>query len=266
MTANDATSGKSMATDETWTVGRLAEMTGVTVRTLHHYDDIGLLSPTTRSSAGYRLYTRADVDRLQAIVVYRRLEMPLDQIAALLGGSDDPVAALRKQRDAVISRLGELTELVDAIDRAVERHMNNQPATDADMREIFGDAFNDEYQAEAQDRWGQTDAWQQSAKRTTKYTKSDWADIRSETDAINAAFVAALQAGLPADSAAATDAAERARLQINDHFYDCSHEFHTCLGEMYVADPRFTATYEKLAPGLAQYVRDAIVANADKHN
>ena len=95
----------------TWTVGRLAELTGVTVRTLHHYDQIGLLSPTERTYAGYRLYTEADLARLQRIVVYLRLEMPLEEIAALLDGDDDPVAHLRRQREAVMSRLGELTEL-----------------------------------------------------------------------------------------------------------------------------------------------------------
>lgn len=252
-------------TDPTWTVGRLADLTGVTVRTLHHYDQIGLLSPTERTPAGYRLYTEADLARLQRIVVYRRLEMPLDEIATLLTGDDDPVAHLRRQREAVISRLGELTELVTAIDRAMEREMAQQPATPDDMREIFGDGFQDEYQAEAQERWGDTDAWRQSAKRTAKFSKADWQQIKDETDEINAAFVAALRSGEPATGTAAMDAAEQARRQINDRFYDCSHEFHRCLGDMYVSDPRFTATYEELAPGLAQFVRDAIAANADRH-
>lgn len=252
-------------TGPTWTVGRLADLTGVTVRTLHHYDQVGLLSPTMRTPAGYRLYTEADLTRLQRIVVYRRLEMPLEEIAMLLDGEDDPIAHLRKQRDAVVSRLGELTELVTAIERAMEREMAQQPATPADMREIFGDGFKDEYQAEAQERWGGTDAWQQSAQRTSKFSKADWQQVKDETDEINAAFVAALRSGEPATSTAAMDAAEQARRQINDRFYDCSHEFHRCLGDMYVSDPRFTATYEELAPGLARFVRDAIAANADRH-
>ncbi|MBM7367972.1 MerR family transcriptional regulator [Gordonia hydrophobica] len=259
---SDANSSRRAST---WTVGRLADLTGVTVRTLHHYDRIGLLSPTTRTHAGYRLYTEDDVARLQRIVLYRRLEMPLDEIAALLDGDDDPVAHLRRQRAAVMSRLGELTELVSAIDRAMEREMTGRPATDADMREIFGDGFKDEYQDEAQQRWGDTDAWKQSAERTARFTKADWQAVKEETDAINAAFVAAKRSGAPASSETAMDAAEEARRQINDRFYDCSHQFHVCLGDMYVSDPRFTATYDDLEPGLAQYVRDAIVANAARH-
>ncbi len=250
--------------EDRWTVGRLADLTGVTVRTLHHYDAIGLLRPSDRSAAGYRLYGSADLERLQQIVLYRRLELPLEEIAELLDSGTSPVEHLRRQRDAVIARRDELDELVGAIDRALERTMNHQPATDAELREIFGDGFSDEYQAEAQQRWGDTDAWKQSARRTASYTKADWAAIKAETDAINDDFVAAKRAGLPADGDVARDVAERARIQIDERFYDCSPEFHRCLGEMYVSDPRFTATYDDLEPGLAQYVRDAIVANADR--
>ena len=249
----------------TWTVGALADLSGVTVRTLHHYDQIGLLTPTLRSPSGYRLYTAADRARLQQIVVYRRLEMPLDAIADLLDGPDEALDHLRRQREVVASRLDELTELVDAIDRALEREMNNQPATDADMRELFGDGFKDEYQAEAQERWGDTERWKQSRARTDRYTKADWAQVKAEQDAINDAFVAAKRSGEPADGQAAMDAAERARLQIHERFYDCDHRFHRCLGQMYVDDERFAATYEALEPGLAVYVRDAIAANADRN-
>ncbi|MDR2279916.1 MAG: MerR family transcriptional regulator [Gordonia sp. (in: high G+C Gram-positive bacteria)] len=252
-----------MTRGDTWTVGRLAEHFGVTVRTLHHYDEIGLLSPTERSSAGYRLYTQSDLIRLQQIVVYRRLEMSLDDIADLLDGAADAVAHLRRQREVVTARLDELNELVGAIDDALEREMTNRPATDAELKELFGDGFSDEYQAEAEERWGQTDAWAQSAARTSTYTKADWAEVKAEQDAVNAEFVDAMKSGEPADGERARAAAERARLQINDRFYDCDHEFHRCLGEMYVADERFAATYNALEPGLAQYVRDAIVANSD---
>ncbi|MCF8609562.1 MerR family transcriptional regulator [Gordonia sp. HY285] len=248
----------------TWTVGRLADRSGVTVRTLHHYDEIGLLRPTARSSAGYRLYTETDLVRLQQIVVYRRLELPLDEIADLLDGPDGTVEHLRRQRDVVAARRDELEVLVDAIDQALEREMNNRPATDEDMRELFGHGFSDEYQAEAQERWGDTDRWAQSQARTARYTKADWAQIKEEQDATNDAFIAAKRAGEPADGDVAVAVAERARVQMDERFYDCDHEFHRCLGEMYVTDPRFAATYNDLEPGLAQYVRDAIVANADR--
>ncbi|MER7073292.1 MerR family transcriptional regulator [Terrabacter sp. NPDC000476] len=249
----------------TWTVGQVAELVGVTVRTLHHYDEIGLVVPSERSRAGYRLYTDGDLARLQQVVVYRRLEMPLEQIATLLGGGEDAADHLRRQRATVMTRLDELRELVTAIDRALEREMNDQPATPQDLKELFGDGFEDEYQQEAQERWGETDAWKQSQSRTQRYTKADWQQVKQEADEVNAAFVAALTAGEPATGEAAMAAAEAHRRHIDDRFYDLDHAFHRNLADMYVADPRFTKTYEDLAPGLAAYVRDAIHANADRH-
>jgi len=249
----------------TWTVGQVADLLGVTVRTLHHYDEIGLLVPSERSRAGYRLYTDGDLTRLQQIVVYRRLELPLDEIARLLDGDEDAVGHLRRQRDAVMIRLDELSEVVVAIDRALERAMNDQPATTEDLKALFGDGFSDEYGQEAQERWGETEAWKQSQSRTQRYSKADWQQVRAETDSVNEAFIAAMQSGQPASGEAAMDAAEQHRLHINDRFYELSHDFHRGLADMYVADPRFTKTYEDLAPGLAAYVHDAIHANADRH-
>lgn len=249
------------------TVGQVAERFGVTVRTLHHYDEIGLLSPSERSSAGYRLYTQADIARLQNVVVYRRLGFPLEEIANLLDATAGPtlVEHLRRQRAAVMSRLEEMSSLVTAIDRALEKEMTGVDLTKEEQRELFGDGFSDEYAAEAQERWGDTDAWRQSQERTARYTKTEWEQVKAESEEINAAFVTALEAGEPATSEAAMGAAERARRQIHERFYDLTPEFHRNLGDMYVSDPRFTKTYEDLAPGLAQYVRDAIHANADRH-
>jgi MerR family transcriptional regulator, thiopeptide resistance regulator len=249
----------------TWTVGQVADVFGVTVRTLHHYDELGLLVPSERSAAGYRLYTEGDLTRLQQIVVYRRLELPLDEIASLLAGDEDPGVHLRRQREAVMTRLDELTDIVVAIDRALERDMEERPATTAELKELFGDGFSDEHQQEAQERWGDTDAWRQSASRTKRYTTADWAQVKVEAEAVNSAFIAALQAGEPATSVAAMDAAEAHRLHIHERFYDISYDFHRGLADMYVADPRFTKTYEDIAPGLAAYVHDAIHANADRH-
>ena len=252
--------------DTVLTVGQVAERCGVTVRTLHHYDEIGLLSPGGRSRAGYRLYADDDITRLQQVVVYRRLGFPLEQIAAILDG--EPATALvdhlHRQRAAVMSRLEEMNDLVTAIDRALEQQMKGVNLTKQEQQELFGDAFDDAYAQEAEDRWGDTDSWRQSQARTTKYTKADWEQIKAEGEASNAAFVAAMEAGLPATSAEAMDAAELARQHVTTWFYDLSPDMHRNLADMYVADPRFTRTYEDVRPGMAAYVRDAIHANADR--
>ena len=262
MTAMATVKGRGLAA---LTVGQVADQLGVTVRTLHHYDAIGLLVPSERTSAGYRLYTGEDIMRLQHVVVYRRLGFALEEIAGLL---DDPSVDvgehLRRQREAVMSRLDEMSELVTAIDRALEKEMSGIKLTKQEQKELFGDNFSDDYAVEAEQRWGETEAWKQSKRRTSEYSKADWADVKAEMDANLAEFVSAMSDGEPATSQRAMDAAEAHRLHIDSRFYDLTTEFHRSLGDMYLADTRFTKTYEDRAPGLAQYVRDAIHANADR--
>lgn len=251
-------------TETMLTVGQVAEEIGVTVRTLHHYDEIGLVSPSERSYAGYRLYTPADLERLQHVVVYRRLGFGLEEIAALLAEGSDVVEHLRRQRHTITDRIRELVELTGLIDRALESEMKDEryQISSTEMKEIFGDTFEDSYQDEAEQRWGDTDAWKESSRRTKGYSKEQWQRIKGEQDELNARYVEAMQAGVPADSTEAMDLAEEGRQQICRWFYDCPKGMHANIAEMYVGDPRFMKTYEDIVPGLAQYVRDAVVANA----
>lgn len=255
---------KATAPGAPMTVGQVADRFGITRRTLHHYDEIGLVVPSERSAAGYRLYTDEDLTRLQHVVVYRRLEFALEEIALLLDEPESAADHLRRQRAAVTTRLQELRGLVRAIDNALEQTMTDRSMTDAEMKELFGDTFEESYAAEAQERWGDTAAWKQSQARTKHFTKADWERVKAEGDAVNAAFAACLDAGLPADSDEAAAAAELHRSSI-ETFYDCSHEFHRNLAAMYVSDPRFTKTYDDVRPGMAQYLHDAIVANAARY-
>ena len=250
--------------DAELTVGQVAGRYGVTVRTLHHYDEIGLVRPH-RTAAGYRVYTDADLERLRHVVVYRRLGLPLEEIGALLDGDADVLAHLRRQRAAVLSRRDELTDLVAAIDRALEARMSGMQLTPEEQKELFGEGFSEEHAREAEERWGDTDAWRQSRERTSTYTADDWRRITAEGEAVTARFVALKRAGTPADAPAAMDAAEEHRAQIERWFYDVAHAMHRSLADMYVADPRFTRTYDDREPGLAGYVHDAIHANADRH-
>ncbi len=251
-----------LMTDDVLTVGQVAETLGVTVRTLHHYDEIGLVVPSARSSAGYRLYTEEDRCRLQHVVVYRRLGFPLEEIGELLAEGADVVAHLRRQREAVTDRLAELSGLVSAIDKALEAEMNDYQITREEQRELFGDSFDESYAQEAQERWGQSQAWEESQRRARSYSKKQWTQIKEEGEQVNARFVELMQGGAPADSEEAMDAAEAARQQICRWFYDCPRELHANIAEMYVTDARFTRTYEDIHEGLARYVRDAAVANA----
>jgi hypothetical protein len=147
----------------------------------------------------------------------------------------------------------------------MEAHNVGIELTPEERLEVFGTFEPAEHDAEARERWGDTDAYRESARRTKGYTKDDWLRIKAEGETIGRAFQAALAAALPADSGEAMAAAEAHRLQIDRAFYPCSYQMHMGLAAMYLADPRFTATYEAQAVGMARYVHDAILANAARH-
>ena len=244
------------------TVGEVAALAGVTVRTLHHYDRIGLLSPSGRSAAGYRLYAPADLDRLHSVLLYRELGFSLEDVADLLSGDADPEAHLRRQHRLLRDRLDRTQAMVAAVEKEMEARAMGMSLTPEEKFEVFGEFDPDQYEEEVQERWGETDAYAQSKRRTSSYTKEDWVRIKAEGEDVEARFAAALAAGVPADSEQAMDVAEEHRQQISRNFYDCPPEMHAGLGRMYVEDERFTAHYEKRAPGLAQYVSTAVQANA----
>ncbi|MEV4099411.1 MerR family transcriptional regulator [Nonomuraea sp. NPDC049649] len=244
-------------------VGQVARLAGVTVRTLHHYDEIGLLIPGERTRAGYRRYTDEDLARLQQILLYRELGFPLEEIAAIL---DDPAAdelsQLRRQHELLTREAGRLREVIAAVERAIEARTRGIALTPAERLEVFGSFTPEEHEAEVERRWGGGDAYEQSRRRVAALTKADWLELKAEGEAIHRDLAAACEAGLPADGEAAMDLAERHRGHISRWFYTCTYEIHRGLGELYVSDPRFTAVYEALAPGLAAYLRAAIEANA----
>jgi hypothetical protein len=155
-----------------------------------------------------------------------------------------------------LDRLGALAAAVDA---AIAAERNGTLIEETNMFDGFDPTT---YEDEAHERWGDTEAYRESARRTRPYGDAEWASIRSEADAIVRELVALMRAGDPADGAAARALAERHREHLSRWFYPCSPAMHRGLAEMYVADERFTRTYEREAEGLAAYLHDAIVANA----
>ncbi|MYY03488.1 MULTISPECIES: MerR family transcriptional regulator [unclassified Streptomyces] len=244
-------------------VGQVAGFAGVTVRTLHHYDSIGLLSPSGRSHAGHRRYNDADLDRLQQILFYRELGFPLDEIAALLDDPDaDPQKHLRRQHALLSHRIAELQRMAAAVETAMEARRMGINLTPEEKFEVFGDKDPEQYAEEAERRWGGTDTYAESQRRAAGYTKEDWQRMKAEVDSWAERYRALMEAGEPATGERAMDMAEEHRLHISGWFYECGYEMHRCLGEMYVADPRFKAFYESMRPGLAEHLREAIDANA----
>lgn len=246
-----------------YTVGQVSELAGVTIRTLHHYDQIGLLTPSGRSDSGYRRYDDSDLGRLQQILLYRELGFPLEEIATIL---DDPGADaavhLRRQHQLLTGRIARLQMMAAAVEKEMEAQQMGIQLTPEERFEIWGNFNPDDYAEEVEERWGGTEACKESQRRTARYGKDDWLAIKAEAEDIYRRLVEAMRAGEPPEGDTAMGLVEEHRQHINRWFYDCGYGIHSGLGDMCVGDPRFATTYEEMAEGLATYMRAAIHANA----
>ncbi|MGV0810390.1 MerR family transcriptional regulator [Mycolicibacterium boenickei] len=244
-------------------VGAVATLTGVSVRTLHHYDHIGLVVPSVRTAAGYRGYTDTDVERLHLVLVYRSVGLALDEIRTLLDDPDaDVLAHLQRQHRLLCEQAEQLQHTIKAVEELMTAHNNGIQLTADEQAEIFGSAVYDEHADEVRDRWGDTEEWRQSQERAARLTKQDWVEIKTEGDVLLADLAAAKRADVQPGSTRANELAARHRANIS-RFYDCSDEMHVCLAQMYLADERFTRYYDDAEPGLAQFVHDVIIASID---
>ena len=254
-----------METGQLHTVGEVAALAGVTVRTLHHYDRIGLLVPSGRSESGYRLYAYGDLERLRQIRLWRELRFSLDAIGQML---DAPTYGRRGALEAQRDLLRERQERTERIIRGVERALRAmEQETEMDRTEMFEgleEFDHEQYRDEVERRWGGSDAYRESMRRTRRYGKGDWVRIKAEGEAVVARLADLMAAGAQAAGGAAMDLAEEHRCHIDRWFYPCSHGMHRNLADMYTADARFEAYFEKRAAGLAAYVRNAIRANAQR--
>ena len=245
------------------TVGELARLTGISVRALHHYDEIGLVVPSERSDAGYRLYGSEEIARLQEVLFFRELGVPLEEIGRIVSDPGyDRAEALRRQRRMLEAKAEHLLAMVDAIDATLRADEEGTEMSNDDLLGVFEGFDPADYAAEAEERWGDTDAYRESARRTASYEKADWERMAREGREIEQAVAALMEDGVVAESESAMDLAERHRAHLTTWFYDCTPEIHLGLAQMYTADPRFREHYEQVAEGLAEYLAAAIAANA----
>jgi len=251
--------------NELLTVGEIARMTGVTVRTLHHYDEIGLVRPEARTDAGYRLYGPREIERLQEVLFFRELGFSLHDMRRII---DDPgydrAIALQRQRQMIEAKAGQLLNMLDAIDAALAAERTGTQMSNDDLLGVFGEFDPAEYEEEVKERWGNSDAFRESARRTGSYGRAEWERIGAASAAIEREMASLLASGADPSSEAAMDLAEQHRAHITRWFYECTPQIHAGLGAMYVADPRFTEHYERIAPGLAAFLAAAIEANAER--
>ncbi len=248
-----------------YTVKTVADIAGVSVRTLHHYDDIGLLKPAGTSRSGYRLYSDSDLERLQEVLFFKELGFGLQEIKGIMDSPGyDRKQALHSHKQILLEKKRRLEDIIGLVEKTLTTLERKVGMDNKEMFDGFDDAKIEEYKKEAKERWGHTDAYKESERKTSKYTKADWDEIKAESSDIDAKLAALMDEGKsPADDDVQKQIMRWFR-HINDRFYTCTPEIFRGLGEMYVQDKRFTANYDKIRPGLAGFKRDAMHVYCDK--
>ncbi|MGW5727294.1 MerR family transcriptional regulator [Nocardia beijingensis] len=247
------------------TVGQVSARLGVTIRALHHWDEIGLARPSLRTVAGYRLYTAGDLERLHRIVVYRELGLGLDRIRAILDDSAaDVPAALRAQRAQVAERIDRLQRLSAGLDRMIDAHERGLLLTVEQQAAIFGPRWDPEWPARARERYGDTTQWQQYAERAASRGPEEWQAIADAVAEFDRALGDAMDAGVEPGSPEANRLVERHR-EVFASYFPLTRQMQVCLGRRYEADPGFAAHYDGIRAGLAPWFRRIIDASARAH-
>jgi len=238
-----------------YTISQLARLANISVRTLHYYDEIGLLKPSLVAKNGYRYYEQDELLRLQQILFFRELDFPLDEIKRIINNpAADKTQILRDQKNLLRLKRNRLDRLMKTIDKTIKTMNNEQAMNGEELYDPFKDDDVKQYQEEAKQRWGNTDAYKQSMERVSKMTKNEREQLKKDGEAHTQAIADNMEKGIEHPDVQALIGKSH---EGSNFFYDCDVKMFRNLGEMDVGDPRFTAYYEKFKPGVAQFMKDA---------
>ncbi len=243
----------------------VADLVGISVRTLHHYDQIGLLKPALTTPAGYRIYTNDNLEKLQQILFFKEIGFPLLEIKKILDNPDfDRKKALLMHKDILIGRKKRIEEIIQTVEKTVNAIEGGLVMEKSDMFGGFDmpEADQKKYAEEARQKYGK-EMVDRTLEKTSKYTKEDWKDIRTKQDAIYQKIIRNMDKG-PADPEV-QEAVDAWRQEITDNYYDCTLDIFRGLGDLYVQDERFTANIDKYKKGLAAFMRDAMHIYCDRN-
>lgn len=236
------------------TVKQVAKLTGVSVRTLHYYHEIGLLIPSEITPAGYRFYGEEELMRLQQILFFRELDFSLQQIKEILEDpSFDRHRAFEQHKKLLTLKQQRLTRLIALVDQQLKGE-NAMSFQEFDVTQIK--QSQEQYAQEVKERWGSTDAYRISQQRSSRYTPADWEKISKQTEEVFTAFAGCRT--LPHGAPEVQQLVKRWQDTITQWFYPCSKEILQGLGDMYVADERFTKNIDKYGEGLSLFLKSAI--------
>ena len=251
--------------DEDATVGVAADLLGLTVRTLHHWDEIGLASPSRRTPAGYRLYTWDDLERLSRVVAYREAGLTLEAIRAALDDTTaEIVDTLRAQRAQLAERIGDLQRLDRQLERLTAAHERGILMSDDEQRDVLGEDWDPRHAASARSRWGGSTQWAQFAERSASRSPGQWRALSEAMSTLQRDLAEALSRGVEPGSEEADGLAERHR-ELFSNFFPLTRQMQVCLGRMFEADPGFAAYYDGIGAGLSVWFRRIVDESARHH-
>ena len=238
-------------------IKEFAKFSGVSVRTLHYYDEIGLLPPAfVERTTGYRYYDENSLLRMQEILFYRELDFPLKSIGEILSSPNhDTRRSLEEQKKLLTLKKERLERLISSIDAAMKGD---------NIMEAFDNSEFEAYKAEAQEKWGKTDAYKEHTEKTKHYSQEKWNGLAEGMNRIMAQFAACMEAGNAPASAEAQSLVKMLQEYITASYYHCTKEILAGLGQMYVADERFQNNIDKHRKGTAAFIRDAIQVYCNK--
>ena len=232
-------------------IKEFAEFVGVSVRTLHYYDEIGLLVPAyVDKHTGYRYYDESSLLRMQEILFYRELDFSLKSIKELLSSPNyDTKKALKEQKKLLTLKKERLERLISAIDDAMKGE---------NVMKAFDNSEFERYKAEAKEKWGKTDAYKEHTEKTKSYSKDKWNSLAENMNDILAEFAVCMKNGKEPASDEAQSLVKILQSHITENYYHCTNEILAGLGQMYVADERFKNNIDKHADGTAEFICEAI--------
>jgi len=250
-------------------VNEVATIAGVSVRTLHHYDAIGLLAPAVVEKNGYRLYSDDDLARLQQILFFKELDFPLQRIRDILDNpSFDHRSALHAHRELLVEKKRRLEKILLSVERSIQSMDGGEQMSKKEMFEPFDmseiEEHRKKYEQETRERYGDSDAYKESQRRTSAYTKEDWQRVQSEMDQIFRQIGEAAEQGNGPGDAEVQQYVGQLRAFITANYYNCTLDIFRGLGDLYVGDERFTANLDRYGDGLASFLRDAMHMYCDR--
>ena len=238
-----------------FTVKKLSRLAGITPRTLHYYDEIGLLKPTLVGDNGYRYYGDDALLRLQQILLYRQLDMPLDSIQSIMGRHDfDVMSALESHKQELRKHIAQMERLVTTVDNTILHLKGKKDMSQKQLFEAFTEEQQAEYEKEAM-RMYDPAIVKASNKKWKSYSAAEKQRIADEGNAVYLGFLQAMPKGAASAEARACVEAWRKHM---DYFWTPNEEQLLGLANGYNDDPRFKASFDKIGPNLAAFIREAV--------